>query len=275
MNHLNSLCHNVSFSLMAGGKILRYSFLVFFLLIDFLRADTIEKKVPILCYHRFGTEASDAMTMKTDAFAQQLAWLKSNGYTVVSLESAIKYLKGEIEFIPSKSVVLTVDDGHKSVYTDMAPLVRKYRIPVTLFIYPSAISNAKYAMTWEQLRELEATTYFRVESHTYWHPNFKQEKKKFSADEYARFVNKQLMVSRQILEKKMGHEIKYLAWAFGIYDDELKAKALNSGYSAALTIDARHASTNDSVMAIPRYMIVNTYNIKAFEKIINEGRERK
>lgn len=73
----------------------------------------------------------------------------------------------------------------------------------------------------------------------------------------------------------MGHEIKYLAWAFGIYDDELKAKALDSGYSAALTIDARHASANDSVMAMPRYMIVSAYNIKAFEKIINKDRERK
>ncbi len=252
-----------------------YLFLVIFLFTDFLRGDTIEKKVPILCYHRFGTEASDAMTIKTDAFAQQLAWLKSNGYTVVSLESAIKYLKGETESIPSKSVVLTVDDGHKSVYAHMAPLVIKYRIPVTLFIYPSAISNAKYAMTWEQLRELEATTFFRVESHTYWHPHFKQEKKKLSSSEYAKFVDRQLRGARQILEEKMGHEVTYLAWAFGIYDDELEAKAIHAGYSAALTIDDRHATPKDSMMAIPRYMIVSKYDIKAFGKIINKDRRRK
>lgn len=248
--------------------------LILFLFTSCIRGGPTEKIIPILCYHRFGAEVSDVMTVKTSVFDKQLAWLKTNGYTVISLERAIKYLKEEIQSIPDKSVVITVDDGHKSVYTIMAPLVKKYGIPVTLFIYPSAISNAKYAMTWEQLQELEATMLFQVESHTYWHPNFKEEKKKLSADGYAKFVNKQLMVSKQILEKKMGHEIKYLAWAFGIYDEELQRKAAQAGYGAALSIDGRHATSKDSLMAIPRYMIVNKHNIKMFENMIKDKRAK-
>ena len=108
------------------------------------------KKVPVLCYHRFGVEVADSMTIKNSAFAEQMEWLKTHGYTVISLDTAAQYMQGKIKSIPAKSVVITVDDGHKSVYTDMAPIVKKYKIPVTLFIYPSAISNAKYAMTWEQ-----------------------------------------------------------------------------------------------------------------------------
>ncbi|MDD2399020.1 MAG: polysaccharide deacetylase family protein [Sulfurovum sp.] len=255
-------------------KLLRF-ILILFVFTSYIRGDSIKKAIPILCYHRFGTEVSDATTVQTSVFEKHLAWLQTNGYTVISLERAIKYLQEEIQSIPNKSVVITVDDGHKSVYTVMAPLVKKYGIPVTLFIYPSAISNAKYAMTWEQLWELEATMLFRVESHTYWHPHFKEEKKKLSADEYARFVNKQLMVSKQILEKKMGHEIKYLAWPFGIYDDELQTKAAQAGYGAALSIDGRHATSKDSLMAIPRYMIVSKHNIKVFEKMINEDKNGK
>lgn len=232
------------------------------------------KKVPVLCYHRFGVEVADSMTIKNSAFAEQLAWLKTNGYTVISLESAMQYMQGKIKSIPAKSVVITVDDGHKSVYSDMAPIVKKYKIPVTLFIYPSAISNAKYAMNWEQLRELETTKLFRVESHTYWHPNFKKEKKKLSPDEYAKFVDKQLGGAKKKLEEKMGHEIKYLAWVFGIYDDGLLNDAKKTGYAMAFTIDRRHASSSNNIMAQGRYMVVSKHGLKQFEHMVN-GEEEK
>lgn len=250
------------------GKIIFNFTVVMYLFGNFLWADEAGKKIPILCYHRFADKVNDSMTIKTSAFSGQLRWLKADGYTVIPLEDAIRYLKGEVSKLPDKPVVITVDDGHKSVYFEMAPLVKQYGIPVTLFIYPSAISNTKYTMTWEQLRELEATTFFRVESHTYWHPNFKKEKKKLSPAEYLKFVDKQLGGAKQKLEEKMGHEIKYLAWAFGIYDDELEAIAGKTGYIAALTIDRRHASSSDQIMALPRYLVVNQNGIIAFERMV-------
>ncbi|MDY0196060.1 MAG: polysaccharide deacetylase family protein [Sulfurovaceae bacterium] len=235
-----------------------------------LWGDGIEKKIPILCYHRFGDSINDSTTIKTSEFAKQLAWLQANNYSVISLDSAIKYLTGQIKTIPDRSVVITADDGHKSIYYEMAPLIKKHRIPATLFIYPSAISNTNYSMTWEQLRELENTKLFRVESHTYWHPNFKQEKKKLSSDEYEKFVDKQLAGSKQMLEKKMGHEVKYLAWAFGIYDYELITKAVQSGYIAAFTIEKRSAAKSDTLMTLPRSMVVSIYDMKIFKKIVSE-----
>lgn len=247
---------------------------IFLLLVSTLLFSSEAKKIPILTYHRFGVEVSDSMTIKTASFESQLEWLKLNGYTVISLDSAYAYLHGELKSIPAKSVVITIDDGHKSVYTQMAPLVKKYAIPVTLFIYPSAISNASYAMSWEELKELEATKLFHVESHTYWHPNFKREKKKLSSEEYAKFVDKQLRGAKEKLEEKMGHEVKYLAWVFGIYDDELLEEAKKAGYKMAFTIDRKHASTNDKMMAQGRYMVVSKHDIKAFENMVN-GKEEK
>jgi peptidoglycan/xylan/chitin deacetylase (PgdA/CDA1 family) len=234
----------------------------------------VDKKVPILCYHRFGAEVADSMTMKTSVFTEQMEWLKTNGYTVIPLDTAMQYIQGKIKSIPAKSVVITVDDGHKSVYSDMASVVKKYKIPVTLFIYPSAISNAKYAMTWEQLGELEKTKLFHVESHTYWHPNFKHEKKKLSPEEYAKFVDKQLGGAKKKLEEHMGHEIKYLAWVFGIYDDALLVDAKKAGYAAAFTIDRRHASSGNNVMALGRYMVISKHTIKDFEHMVDGTEDR-
>lgn len=232
------------------------------------------KEIPILCYHRFGPEVVDSMTLKTSVFIEQLEWLKTNGYSVIPLDTAMRYIKGEIKTIPPKAVVITVDDGHKSVYEQMAPIVIKYKIPVTLFIYPSAISNAKYAMTWDQLKELEGSKWFRVESHTYWHPNFKHEKKKLTPAEYDTFVDKQLGGAKKKLEEKMGHEVKYLAWVFGIYDDELLQKASSAGYTNAFTIDRRNASAKEASMAQPRYMVVSQQDMNAFKNTVS-GAEAK
>ena len=103
--------------------------------------------VPILTYHNFDPTVPGSMTISTQKFADQLQWLKENGYTVIPLKELVSYLQGKTNSLPPKPVVITADDGRKSVYIYMLPLIKKYNVPVTLFIYPSAISNASYALT--------------------------------------------------------------------------------------------------------------------------------
>jgi peptidoglycan/xylan/chitin deacetylase (PgdA/CDA1 family) len=224
--------------------------------------------VPVLVYHRFGPSVADSMTVTTRVFESQLKWLKDNRYTVIPLQTLISFLRGEGPPPPPQSVVITADDGHKTVFTEMLPLVRRYNIPVTLFIYPSAISNASYAMTWQQLQELQQTGLFDIQSHTFWHPNFKQEKKKLSPEAYQNLVKTQLEKSKAILEKRSGKKVDLLAWPFGIYDDWLEKEAEKAGYVAAFSIDRRHASKSEAMMALPRYLMVNGDGTKGFEAII-------
>src|SRR5690242_12170703 len=94
----------------------------------------------ILLYHRFGAVVKDEMTVRTTTFRTQLDYLKQHGYQIVPLRTVVSHLLGKGPAPPPHSVVITVDDGHASVVTEMLPLVQEYRFPVTLFIYPSAIS---------------------------------------------------------------------------------------------------------------------------------------
>ena len=264
----------MSLSIKIKNKKIKKLFYLFFIIVlssnnySHAKSNEVFKQIPILCYHRFASQINDEMTIKTSELSKQLIWLKENGYTVISLEEAVQYLKGYKKKIPDKSVVITVDDGHKSVYSEMLPLIQHHKVPVTLFIYPSAISNASYAMTWKQLLELDKTGLFHVESHTYWHPNFIKEKKKLSAEKYEEFVIMQLGESKRILEEKMEHEVKYLAWAFGIYDDELQHLAKEVGYEAAFTIERKHTQRNQSMMALPRYMILHSITLDTFIRVL-------
>jgi len=222
------------------------------------------RDTPILLYHRFGPVAADSMTVTTAVFESQLKYLRDHGYAVIRLRQLVDYYLGKKETLPSLSLVITVDDGHKSVYTDLFPLLKKYRIPVTLFLYPSAISNASYAMTWDQLREMKETGLLDFQSHTFWHPNFKNEKKRLKPAEYGNFVEMQLKKSKEKLERELHVKVDMLAWPFGIYDEELVNKAIGAGYTAALSMDRRHTNISDNVMTLPRYLINNADRLSGY-----------
>jgi peptidoglycan/xylan/chitin deacetylase (PgdA/CDA1 family) len=207
------------------------------------------------------------MTITMPVFEAQMKYLHDNGYKVIPLRQLIDHYRGKSPAPGPKSVVIVEDDAHKSVYSDMLPIIKKYRYPVTIFTYPSAISNAKYAMTWEQLRELK-TGLFDIQSHTYWHPNFKKERKKLSPVALDALVMSQLRKSKARLETELGSKVDMLAWPFGIYDDYLIKKASETGYSATFTIERRHATAADSVLKLPRYLLVNADSGKAFVQLL-------
>jgi len=233
-----------------------------------VKASSNETGVPILLYHRFGPSVADSMTVTTPVFRSHLEYLRDKGFTVIPLKQLVDYYLGKGPKPLPGSVVIVADDAHKSVYTDMLPLVKEFRIPVTLFVYPSAISNASYAMTWDQLREVKKTGYFDIQGHTFWHPNFKKEKKRLTALEYEKFVDMQLKKSRERVNKELNVNIDMLAWPFGIYDDELINKAAEAGYRAAFTIERRQAQSTDHIMKVPRFLMQERDRGKAFELIL-------
>lgn len=225
-------------------------------------------QVLIFDYHRFNTYRADSMTIRVSVFKFQLQYMAEHGYHFIPLARYVAYRMGKASPPPPRSVIITMDDGHESVYTEALPLVEKYRIPVTLFIYPSAISNAHYAMTWEQLRKLKATGLFDIQSHTYWHPNFKREKRRLTTSQYNKFVDIQFRRSREVLDKKLGINVSMLAWPFGIYDKELIQKATRDGYTAAFGLDGRHAGNDDNIMGISRYLVTDRDSGRLFEDVL-------
>ncbi|MGP0072825.1 MAG: polysaccharide deacetylase family protein [Bryobacteraceae bacterium] len=237
-----------------------------------LAADhTARLRVPILVYHRFGSGPAGPTTIRTTNFQSHLNFLAENGYRVIRLRELVDFLLGHAPAPPPRSVVITVDDGHRSVYTELFPLVKNRRIPVTLFIYPSAISHASYALTWPELRELTASGLFDAQSHTYWHPNFKIERRRLERQKYQEFAAFQLTQSKLTLERMLGCRVDLLAWPFGIYDDELIQMAAQSGYVAAFSIERRAVQESDSIMALPRFSIEDSMDRRAFEHMLQDA----
>ena len=226
--------------------------------------------VPILVYHRFGPTVADGMTTRTAVFEAQLDRLEAEGYTIVPLSAAVAGLQGRAA-LPARPLAVTVDDGHRTDYTDLLPIIRRRHLPVALFIYPSAISNAPYAMTWEQLAEMAATGLVEIHSHTYWHPDFRIEKRRLEPAAYQSFVRSQLEKPRQVLKARLGADAPFLAWPFGIRDPELEAAAAAAGYGAAFALGDRHATAADPLLALPRYLIVDGHGVAGLLALLRVG----
>ncbi len=230
-------------------------------------------RIPVLVYHNFNPTVPGSMNLTPERFKEQMQWIKDNHFTVIPLSQLVSFLQGKGNVLPPKSVVITADDGWESQYKYMVPIIREYHYPVTLFIYPSLISKGSHSMTWEQLQELQKTGEFDIQGHTLTHPNFKKAKKSLSADDYAKFVEKELTTSKKILEDKMDKSITLLAWPFGIYNDDLEQRAAKAGYVMAFTIDALPTKQSFNPMMQPRYMIVAPQTMKMFAAIVNSSRQ--
>jgi len=124
--------------------------------------------VPILCYHRFGPRSSQ-LAVTPAAFEAQMDYLARNGYHVIPLARLAGHLERG-EPIPRKSVVLTIDDGYRSTYETAFPVLRKHGFPATVFLYSDFV-GAPDALTWPQMKEMEASGLVNIQPHSKTHAN--------------------------------------------------------------------------------------------------------
>jgi len=90
-------------------------------------------EIKILAYHDIGPQSFFNLQVPEKVFRSHMSYLSESGYNIISLEEAVELLKGN-KPVPADTVVITFDDGYRSVYEHVLPAVRKYGMPVTVFL---------------------------------------------------------------------------------------------------------------------------------------------
>jgi peptidoglycan/xylan/chitin deacetylase (PgdA/CDA1 family) len=232
-------------------------------------ADAPDVRVPVLAYHRFAASVVDSMTVRESTFSGHLRVLKELGCTAVSLNEVVAW-RAKGTPVPARSVALTADDAHRSQAEVMDPMLKATGWPMTLFVYPSAVSNADYAMTWAQLAELQASGRYTVESHTYWHPHLLRERRARAPADFERFATHQLVASRDRLRDRLGARATLLAWPFGMTDGGLMAMAAQLGYEASFALGHRPVSRHDELQALPRYLMTDAVSASGLARLLDQ-----
>lgn len=232
------------------------------------RVDPDLPTATVLCYHIVEAPAAPRMHIDRETFRQQLRYLEMTGYNVVPLRHVYEYVTGKRASLPKNAVVITIDDGWRSTYTEAFPELQKRKFPFTVFIYPNIIGKTANALSWEQIRTM-AKAGVDIQSHALTHPFLtKRRHRSMSDDDYAGWLRKELAESRRILEKESGQKVQFLAYPYGDYDDHVATAAEKAGYTAALTCDFGRVKKGSDPLKMKRFVIDDKMDFAAFRKYL-------
>ena len=127
-------------------------------------------------------------------------------------------------------VALSFDDGYRSVLTEVLPVLRRHRLPATVFVPTRWIGDLNHwsaghpcyplpLLSESELREVDAAG-ISVESHGHAHIELST----VSED----IVRQDLQASVEILERLVGRRPRYLAYPFGTHSPKVEAIAVQT-----------------------------------------------
>ena len=228
--------------------------------------------VPVLTYHKLTRNGTpDAMTVREADFEAQMRFLRENGYRVIPLDDLFEFLRFRRQ-IPARSVVITFDDGWRSVYDIAWPILKKYGYPATLFVYTDLIVGSRETLSWEQVRELSRDG-LDIQCHSKTHRYLGRKERKESFRDYFEAVRKEIVESSRILRKHTGREVKYLAYPYGDTNAFVVAMLRREGYRLALTVERESSPFFSNDFRVSREMIYGSFNLEDFRNNLTTFRE--
>lgn len=218
----------------------------------------------VLCYHIVEAPADPRMEISRETFRQHLRYLEMTGYNIIPLRHLYEYVSGKRASLPQNAVVITIDDGWRSTYTEAFPELAKRKFPFTVFVYPNIIGQTANALTWKQIREMSEAG-ADIQSHSLTHPYLSRKRHRSLDDaSYAQWLARELRESRKQLEKQTGKPVKYLAYPYGDYDQGVADAASAAGYDAALTCEFGRVKTGSDPFRMKRVVIDKRMDFAAF-----------
>jgi peptidoglycan/xylan/chitin deacetylase (PgdA/CDA1 family) len=189
--------------------------------------------VPILVYHQIAPETRGRLVIGARTFEEQMRYLKTRGYRVVSLADFYEFL-GLRRQLPRNAVVLSFDDGYRSFLQYAYPVLRELGFTATLFVYTDYVGVGRNALGWADLQRLVREG-FDVQAHSKSHGDLRRRQGESDA-EYARRMQAELDEPQALMERHLGRRPRFLAYPYGLYDDELLGRAREHGYVAAFGV---------------------------------------
>lgn len=231
--------------------------------------------VTVLIYHEIATDgtAPGETVIPLEKFKAQMRWLSEHDYQTLSMDDLVAFLNGE-RAVAERSVVLTFDDGWKSVLRAV-PILNLYGFKASFWIITGKGIGNSY-IEWSDIAELAKNPNFEIGSHTVTHPwdprdNLVTWMKGQVPGRSAADVWSELSESKRTLEERLGRRIRYLAWPCGWYTDEMVRLAQEAGYEALLTAEAGPCRPGGDSLRIKRVFVDGACNLAAFEDSVRHS----
>jgi biofilm PGA synthesis lipoprotein PgaB len=249
---------------------------------------TVVLSLPVL-------DDNELWTLSEGTFEKQMRWLHENGYQTITLDQLTEWQFGH-RALPEKAVVITFDDGDRSVYDYAWPILEKYGFTASYFVITREVGHPWQGLdmlSWQELREMAVSGTFTIQSHTH-DLHFKVGDKNsakpvflaaydggYSFDGFANWEDRlydDLRRSRHVIKLKVGRAPRYLAWPYGHSEPYLDLLARDAGFTRTMLLEA---GTNESFVPagadtvplvdrvpIRRYAITARTSLRTFAEMV-------
>ena len=203
-------------------------------------------------------------------FERSIRWLIKQGYTFISEKDLIEFLSSTRE-LPHGAVWISLDDGYKEWVDEIIPVIRKYGVPVTLYI-PSGIIEGDRRFPWlhpEQALKsrddsagatahcdsMSAAELIRISrfpevtlgGHTVTHAITPQ-----CSDEQLGF---EIVTCKSAVQAWTPTPVSSFSYPCGSIDGRERKYILGAGFSIAVTTEPRFVNKETDPILIPRFCV--------------------
>jgi peptidoglycan/xylan/chitin deacetylase (PgdA/CDA1 family) len=241
----------------------------------------------ILAHHRVTPEPRGDLSVTAGDFRRQLIYLRDRGYRNVPLEQAAEAMVAGRGLF-DRAFAVTFDDGYRDNYLHALPILADLNMVATVFIpvnymdgqdiFPwdhrraaswGETTDEDRPLSWSQLLEMQQSGVFSVGSHTCSHPLLTG-----VDDETA---ERELRVSRQVLEERLGRPVTTFCYPAGDTDDRIIALVPKAGYRFGVVTPPRRLPRTPYTLrrvavyghTTPRAFAVKTST--AFQMLLRSG----
>ncbi len=234
-------------------------------------------RLRVLTYHRCGRCVRDPFCVSPEMFDTQMRWLAEE-QRAVSLADLEAFLAGR-RSLPDGAVLVSVDDGCRSVLTEMLPAWQRHGLPAVVYVNPGLIEPRRQAqlvcrtdlllpeplMTWDELAKLVEAG-ITIGSHGLTHRSLG-----WMSEEEAR---EEVVASRQLLEERLGVDVRSFAYPFGTRADFTPATArllAEAGYTTAMTSQHGAITPERPALRLPRIKVEGGEGLWMFRLLCRGG----
>ena len=209
--------------------------------------------VPVLMYHSVAEEKGNDAVISPALFAEQMAYLHSQGYNPVTLDQLYDYLSDQ-KGLPPKPVVITFDDGYRDTYEIVMPILKQYGFKSTLFVLTA---DSERRLTWQELREMKAAG-MAVASHSNTHRNL--------AGMTVTAQTEEIIRSKELLDRNLSQDTRFFSYPNGSFSKETIGLLRKTGFKLAVTIDPGWVNPGDDQFVLRRVWSGNGVDIDRFKE---------
>lgn len=209
-------------------------------------------RIPVLTYHSIDNSGS-VISVSPSRFRNQMKSLKDVGLKSISLKEIIERVSAGKE-LPEKSVVITFDDGYKNFYSEGFPILKELGFTATIFLVTGNCGKANEwdgqsknipilsLLSWDEIIEM-ANKNIDFGAHTVSHPNL--------SDLSIENAAKEIYEAKAMIKERLGQEHMFLAYPYGIYDDNIK-NIVKKEFCGACSAEMGFATLKSDIYSLPR-----------------------